>query len=195
MSNQKAPTEKPSLAPLGQAANDLSALCNSIDDGVPLDSIMLSLFGEAKLTHEAAVARRISFLHALENGARECERQTNEWEARATRMNEALEFFIGKTKQVITDNPDIPYKSTAGELKIVGNGGVKPMVYDGVVPVKLSRYNVVTESECIDYKIAAKYLTREVVISLNNGAIREDIAKDVQIPWARLIDRGTRLKY
>lgn len=106
--------------PLAQAASILSDLCERIDDEGNLDEY-LETFKRAEVDLRQSVDRRISVMQMLADFVRRAGENKDAWAKRKKQFEYALERIKEFTKEVMQENPDIPYAGEYGKLAVQKN--------------------------------------------------------------------------
>jgi len=172
--------------PLQWAAAALVAICQQIEDGINIEDALLAQFNETKLDIAEAIDRRKGLKNYLEMMISHCKAGKSDINDQQKRFETVLERLKEKTKQILIENPEIPYVDSFGKkLSVVNNGTPR---LDLKLPITISKSvnNIVDQQECITFGIDQKYLRTVSYITLDTETLRNDLKSGTILPWADL---------
>jgi hypothetical protein len=171
--------------PLAWTASTLSHLCDRLDAGEEPDAALVAVFNETKLEHADAVDRRIAFIKFVEGSIEGAKAAAREWDFQAKRLESLLAAMKERTKEILEAFPDLPYSGSLGKLAVQANGGKTPLELTfgdrELTPDLIAMFDVPPEFVKVTY-------------TLNTDAVRAALEEGVELPWAKLGDRGRHLR-
>ena len=173
--------------PLQWAAVALTAMCEQIENGDNIDDALLAQFNETKLDIAEAIDRRKSFKRYLEMMIDHCKAGKSEINDQQKRFEAVLDRLKEKTKEIIEENPDVPYVDSFGKkLTVVQNGTPK-------LEVKLIFYatktvsNIVDVAQCDFFGVDKKYLKQVSHLTLDTELLKSDLKAGEKLEWAEIV--------
>lgn len=177
--------------PFAYAAGELAAICDMLDAGQELDAILVEKFKSARLDLADSVDRRVTFLGFCEAAIDHAKKARDSWTQQARRLEGVFSRVKELTVEVITANPDLPYKGDIGNLRVQKS----PPSIDIHVPTKEISARYVVDDELITKnEIPANFVKELTFKQLNIEEIRKHLGDDKEVPFAKKT-QGSHLRW
>lgn len=149
-----------------EAAQDLEALCEKIDEIEDVGPIIQQMFTRAQDDLKATVDRRIKFLKYAESQMTMAKKMRDQWGDRAQRFEKTIEYIKNDTLQTMKLNPNLPYRGSIGGFKVFRNSQPSIIYTDDFIP--------------------AEYIEESIVVTTNKEKLRKDLLEGKEIPGCKL---------
>lgn len=168
--------------PLHQAALDLSAVCQAVDELDDIPAVLLSIVGELKAELSSSVDRQILFRKMVDSQIDNAKQMKDAWSHRQKVLENVKASHDGYMLSSIVGST-IPFRGQQGEIKAQQN----PVSM--VLEIKTDRRSIesVTSEDLERLKVPIRYVQENTFLSLNKDAIKKDLQDGVELGWARLV--------
>ena len=142
---------------LGEAAFELATICKQIDehDSDEIDRALVDDFQNALGDVVAAVERRKAFIKAIDERIVLAKDYRDRGASAVKSLERLRERTIDATKQVVAQNPDIPFEDALGKKLKVSRNQPKLVVTGNW---KDSKFTYIQEEICLDKQALKEYL-------------------------------------
>lgn len=172
----------PQKVPLSEALITLTSLMDLIDDQGDIDEILQKSFDVVRgdLTH--AVTRRVCLIQSIPALITRAKEMRDEWSKKAKSL-EGLERRVKEhTMLLMNQNPELTFKSDAGEFKIQKNPSPSLETLFNTRTVTIT--NVLSNDDIP--KLPKEYLDVKSYICLDTAKIKEDLLSGHVLDFASL---------
>jgi hypothetical protein len=177
--------DKPVKIPLEQAAADLSALADLIEEeNVEPDAALLQVFGELKALQAAAVDRNFLFNQYLRSQIELAKDMVNNWKHRRDVMTNVMERHKERLKLALEQNPKVPFKGQHGRIALQKS----PDAMNLAIPTVKKTFELIADDdiEGLSKEMCQKYFPQILVRTVNKEKIKNDLKAGVDVPFAHL---------
>ena len=172
--------------PLQWVASALTSICEQIENGDNIDDALLAQFNETKLDIAEAIDRRKSFKRYLEMMIDHCKAGKNEIHEQQKRFETVLERLKEKTKEIIEQNPDVPYVDSFGKKLTVVNNGTPKLELKLPLTASKTVSHIIDKEQCDFFGVDSKYIKQVSYLTLDTELLKSDLKAGEKLEWAEL---------
>lgn len=169
-----------------EAASTLADLCMRIDSEEEINEALIAEFEDAKLSLAESIDRRKHVYKSAELFIKLARERKSELDENIKKLQKIQDRIETKTKQMIEAEPDLPYRDTMGNKLYLMRNSVPSIKLTLDLRTAKSVSNILDEASIFLLEIDEKYIEKVSYSTLNTDAVRADLLKGVDLPWACL---------
>lgn len=190
MSNAPSSGSKPSLSPMGFAAQAFDQVCGDVENAITIDDRLKQLFADSQEELQYRVDKRIAFDRWIKIQKAAAEEGIAYYQDLLARLESVHEKFKAQTKADVEAVPNVEFRGKLGKIWVQKNN---PRIEYSFGDKRVSK-EVIEMFGVPDEYVIAREIPATVEYSIDSARLMADLKAGKEFPWATL-KQGSHVRF